>query len=118
MKWLSAGLTFVNLSVVCGLLLGMVGHGLNALSAALALLCGLAFAVAAWLGTSNPDKPSRSGARFSKPVWRYGKIWFWLVAAFFALFAVRSFCWLLYIDGGDLKIHPPITWVTFPSTSP
>ena len=107
MKWLSAGLTFVNLSVVCGLLLGMVGHGLNALSAALALVCGVAFAVAAWLGTSDPGKPDGSGARLSKPAWRYGKIWFWLVAAFFALFAVRSFCWLLYIDGSDLKIQSP-----------
>src|SRR4029077_12311203 len=107
MKWLSAGLTFVNLSVVCGLLLGMVGHGLNALSAALALLCGLAFAVAAWLGISDPDKPGGSGAKFAKPTRRYGKIWFWLVAAFFGLFAVRSFCWLLYIDGGDLKIQSP-----------
>jgi hypothetical protein len=107
MKWLSAGLTFVNLSVVCGLLLGMVGHGLNALSAALALICGVGFAVAAWLGTSDPDKPGGSGVKFVKPTWRYGKIWFWLVAAFFALFAVRSFCWLLYIDGGDLKIQSP-----------
>jgi hypothetical protein len=107
MKWLSAGLTFVNLSVICGLLLGMVGHGLNALSAALALVCGVAFAVAAWLGTSDTGKPDGSGARLSKPAWRYGKIWFWLVAAFFALFAVRSFCWLLYIDGSDLKIQSP-----------
>jgi hypothetical protein len=107
MKWLSAGLTFVNLSVICALLLGMVGHGLNALNAALALVCGLAFAVAAWLGISDPDKPGRSGAGFSKPAWRYGRIWFWLVAAFFALFAVRSFCWLLYIDGGDWKIQSP-----------
>lgn len=107
MKWLSAGLTFVNLSVVCGVLLGMVGHGLNALSAALALICGVAFAAAAWLGTSDPDKPGGSGAKFSKSTRRYGKIWFWLVAAFFALFAVRSFCWLLYIDGGDLKIQSP-----------
>jgi hypothetical protein len=135
MKWLSAGLTFVNLSVVCGLLLGMVGHGLNALSASLALVCGAAFAVAAWLGTSDPDKQGRSEARLSKRTqrrpqgktsessptpWRYGKIWFWLVAAFFALFAVRSFCWLLYIDGSDLKIQSPnnlgdlslhITWI-------
>ena len=107
MKWLSAGLTFVNLSVICGLLLGMVGHGLNVLSAALALLCGLAFAVAAWLGTSDPDKPGSFGPSLSKTAWRYGKIWFWLVAAFFALFAVRSFCWLLYIDGGDWKIQSP-----------
>jgi hypothetical protein len=135
MKWLSAGLTFVNLSVVCGLLLGMVGHGLNALSASLALICGAAFAVAAWLGTSDPDKQGHSAARLSKQTqrqpegktpespptpWRYGKIWFWLVAAFFALFAVRSFCWLLYIDGSDLKIQSPnnlgdlslhITWI-------
>ncbi len=107
MKWLSAGLTFVNLSVVCGLLLGMVGHGLNALSAALALICGVAFAVAAWLGTSDPGKPSGTEARPSKAPRRYGKVLFWLVAAFFALFAVRSFCWLLYIDGGDWKIQSP-----------
>ena len=107
MKLLSAGLTFVNLSVVCGLLLGMAGHGLNALSATLALICGVAFAVAAWLGTSNPGKKGGSETSLSKSTWRYGKIWFWLVAAFFALFAVRSFCWLLYIDGGDWKIQSP-----------
>ena len=107
MKWLSAGLTFVNLSVVCGLLLGMAGHGLNALSAALALICGVAFAVAAWLGTSDPRKPSGSEENSSKAPRRYGKIWFWLVAAFFALFAFRSFCWLFYIDGGDSKIQSP-----------
>src|SRR5215470_14700547 len=135
MKWLSAGLTFVNLSVVCGLLLGMAGHGLNSLSASLALICGVAFAVAAWLGTSDPDRPSRHRTATSKATpsrqqgktpqspeapWHYGKIWFWLVAAFFALFAVRSFCWLLYIDGSDLKIQSPnnlgdlslhITWI-------
>ena len=120
MKWLSAGLTFVNLSVVCGLLLGMAGHGLNALSAALALVCGLAFAVAAWLGTSDPDKARSYKSGSSKTSWRYGKIWFWLVAVFFALFAVRSFVWLLYIDGSELKIQSPnnlgdlslhITWI-------
>jgi len=69
MKLLSAGLTFVNLSVVCGLLLGMAGHGLNALSAALALICGVAFAVAAWLETSDPDKRRRSDTRASKTTW-------------------------------------------------
>src|SRR5438105_7102560 len=120
MKWLSAGLTFVNLSVVCGLLLGMVGHGLNVLSAALALVCGAAFAVAAWLGTSDPDKPGGPKAQSSNATVRYRKFWFWVVAAFFALFAVRSFCWLLYIDGGEWKIQSPnnlgdlslhITWI-------
>ena len=107
MKWLSAGLTFVNLSVVCGLLLGMVGHGLNVLSAALALVCGAAFAVAAWLGTSDPDKPGGPKVKSCKTTVRYRKFWFWVVAAFFALFAVRSFCWLLYIDGGEWKIQSP-----------
>ena len=107
MKWLSAGLTFVNLSVVCGLLLGMAGHGLNVLSAALALVCGVAFAVAAWLGTSDPAEKGDLETSPSKPTWRYGKIWFWLVAAVFALFAVRSFCWLFYIDGSELKIQSP-----------
>jgi hypothetical protein len=55
MKWVAAGITFVNLSVVCGLLLGLAGRGLNTMSAALALICGAAFAVAAYLGTSDLD---------------------------------------------------------------
>src|SRR5881396_860544 len=59
MKWLSAGLIFVNLSTVCGLLLGIVGSGLNKLSALLALISGAAFAVAAYLGTFDPDKSNR-----------------------------------------------------------
>ncbi len=108
MKLLSAGLSFVNFSVVCGLLLGMAGNGLNGLSAALALVCGLAFAVATWIGTCDSAKkfvPETTDP--SKPTWRYRKIWFWLVAAVFALFAVRSFCWLLYIDGSELKIQSP-----------
>jgi hypothetical protein len=135
MKWLSAGLTFVNLSVVCGLLLGMAGNGLNALSAALALVCGVACAVAAWLGTSdrgeqngnasappaNPGSESEAVAlqkrtrrkaegttpKSTSALWRYRKVWFWLVAAVFALFAFRSFCWLLYIDGSELRIQSP-----------
>ena len=53
MKWVTAGVTFVNLSVVCGVLLGLVGRGLNAVSAALALVCGAAFAIASLLGYSR-----------------------------------------------------------------
>ena len=51
MKWVTAAVTFVNLSVVCGLLLGLAGRGLDTVSAALALVCGVAFAVAAFFGT-------------------------------------------------------------------
>ena len=127
MKWLAAILTFVNLSTICGLLLGMAGRGLNVLTAWLALVCGAAFAVAAYLGTSDPTvrrkaakqapvegkprKPSDSETTPNSAVWsalmRYRRVWFWAVAAFFAIFAVRSFCWLFYIDGSDYKIQSP-----------
>jgi hypothetical protein len=127
MKWLAALLTFVNLSTICGLLLGIAGRGLNALSAAVALVCGAAFAVAAYLGTSDatvrkktakhaavegkPNKLSDSESTPNSAVWsalmRYRRVWFWVVAAFFAMFAVRSFCWLFYIDGSDYKIQSP-----------
>jgi hypothetical protein len=126
MKWLTAVLTFVNFSVVSGLLLGMVGRGLNTLSAALALVCGAAFSVAAFLGTSsdppsrekaaNPLEPelkprnateSQPNARIWSALMRYRRVWFWAMAVCFAVFAVRSFCWLFYIDGSDYKIQSP-----------
>ena len=127
MKWVSALLTFVNLSTICGLLLGMAGKGLNATSAWLALVCGAAFAVAAYLGTSDatvrkkipkhapverkPHKPSDSDSTPNADIWsaltRYRRVWFWAMAAFFAMFALRSFCWLFYIDGSDYKSQSP-----------
>jgi hypothetical protein len=123
MKWLTAVLTFVNLSVISGLVLGMAGRGLNALTAALALLCGAAFAVAAFLGTSDPAgrektanpserKPgnateSKSNTPIRSALMRYRRVWFWAMAVFFAMFAVRSFCWFFYIDGSDYKIQSP-----------
>ena len=124
MKWLSAVLTFANLSVICGLVLGMAGRGLNTLSAAIALLCGAAFAVAAFLGTSDPasgektasppepeQKPRNATEKPKAGIWsaltRYRRVWFWVMAVFFAMFAVRSFCWLFYLDGSDYKIQSP-----------
>ena len=113
MKWLSAGLIFVNLSTVCGLLLGMAGNGLNQLSAILSLISGAAFALAAYLGTSDTateqnisNSPAGKFSRAS-PHKRYRHVWLWAMAACFALFALRSFCWLLYIDGEQLKIQSP-----------
>ena len=113
MKWLSAGLTFVNLSTVCGLLLGMAGNGLNQLSAILSLISGAAFALAAYLGTSDTateQNISNSPAgKFSSasPDKRYRYVWLGIMAACFALFALRSFCWLLYIEGDELRIQSP-----------
>jgi hypothetical protein len=126
MKWVAAGVTFVNLSVVCGLLLGLAGRGLNTVSAAVALICGAALAVAAFLGTRDGaagQKAANGPAAEQKrrktseteetqnavpsPLMRYRRVWFWAVAVCFAVFAVRSFCWLLYIDSSELKIQSP-----------
>jgi len=113
MKWLSAGLTFVNLSTVCGLVLGMAGNGLTPLSAILSLISGAVFALAAYLGTSKTatvqnisNSPPGKFSRASRHK-RYRHVWLWVMAACFALFALRSFCWLLYIDGDQLRIQSP-----------
>lgn len=126
MKWVTAGITFVNLSVVCGLFLGLAGRGLTTMSAALALVCGAAFAVAALLCTRDDgirQKSANDPAADQKPrkssetegtqnlipsaLMRYRRFWFWAVAFCFAVFAIRSFCWLLYIDSSELKIQSP-----------
>src|SRR6266487_872392 len=126
MKWVTAGVTFVNLSVVCGLFLGLAGRGFNTSSAALALVCGAAFAVAALLGTRDGTRNSAANRlgqeqkqqKVSEPeeapnaatwsaIMRYRRVWFWAMAVCFAVFAVRSFCWLLYIDSSELKIQSP-----------
>ena len=130
MKWLSAGLTFVNFATVAGLFLGMASGGLGPWVAMFSLLIGVATALAAYLattdkrvaspvpepapttgtlskgaqgrrqGTEQPSEPVRTTANY-----RY--LWTWAVAGCFAIFAVRSFCWLLYNDGEDLRIQSP-----------
>src|SRR5215467_4958629 len=109
MKWVTAGVTFVNLSVVCGLFLGLAGRGLTTLSAALPLICGAAFAIAAFLGTRDSavqrkaiDRPAQEqeprksseqedtqNAGIGSALMRYRRVWFWAVAICFAAFAVR-----------------------------
>jgi hypothetical protein len=119
MKWLAAGVTFFNLSTVAGLLFGIVAGGLNPLIAAAALLFGAAMAI--YLIASQrsdgersdapPAKPnvakSRSGPEPRRGFAKYRSVWKWAVAACFAMFALRCFCWLLYIDGDELRIQSP-----------
>src|SRR5437016_6144006 len=100
MSWLTAAVTFVNLSVVCGLLLGLAGRGLSTMSAALALACGVAFAVAAFLGTRDnaalkkvanraaaeqkrrkvSESEETQNAGITSALMRYRHVWFWVVA--------------------------------------
>ncbi|MEO6969372.1 MAG: hypothetical protein ABI217_00570, partial [Chthoniobacterales bacterium] len=129
MKLFSAGLTFVNFATVIGLLLGIMGGGLNEGFAGLALFLGLAAAIFAWVGTApfTPRKvtappppaaplPKSKRARrrmklveepvvvAPRPNYHLGA---WAVGIVFLMFAVRSFCWLLYVDGNHLKIQSP-----------
>jgi hypothetical protein len=130
MKWLSAGLTFVNFATVCALFLGIAAGGLSESSALLSFTVGSAAAILAYLRTSDArpesavsDSPQaeielskraqrrlkREGALSSAPPVfnKYHDAWKWLLAACFAMFAFRSFCWLLYIEGDQLRIQSP-----------
>jgi hypothetical protein len=130
MKWLSAGLTFANCATLCGLFLGWLAGGLSYSVAFISLGLGLAAAVAAYLTTADPktsgDSPTpddtQTGENLSKRALRrlgknapeanasgtnYRSFWMWTLAACFAIFAARSFCWLLFQDGDDLKIQSP-----------
>ena len=105
MKALSAGLTFVSVSTVFALLLGIACGGLGTRTAMLSLVLGGLFAIAAYLGTANPEKiPDQSGSTSAA---RYDRIWLWGLGACFVMFAARSFLWLLYIDGAELRIQSP-----------
>ena len=108
MKWLAGGLTFVNFATVCGLLLGIIAGGLYSVTAAVALTVGIAFALFAYLGTSDPQRPPLVSDNATSPFSKYRNVWTWIVAAIFAIFAFRSFIWLLYVDQSDLKIQSPV----------
>ena len=131
MKWLSSGLTFVNATTVSGLLIGMGAGGVSRTVAILSVIVGFAAALGAYLGatgslnretvpsptefkTKAETRRGRSSRKLDKtaalivpPAERYRSIWLWLLVACFVVFACRSFCWLLYVDGNELKIQSP-----------
>lgn len=98
MKSLSAGLTFVNVATVSALLLGMVVGGLGRWVTFVSIFLASAAAVLAYFGT----KDRRETASFSRV-----RILFLILAVSFGFFAFRSFCWLLFIDGNQLKVQSP-----------
>lgn len=133
MKWLSGTLTFFNAATCIALLAGILAHGLTRPLATFCMIAALVIAFFAYWTTTDvplrtpkppspPDAPpppkskraQRRAAREGKifavvevPRWNYRSIWFWLVAACFAVFAFRSFCWLIYWDGNEVKVQSP-----------
>ena len=105
MKWLSGGLTFVNAATVCALFLGLAAGGLRSWLALLSMIVAAALAALACLSTASAPRTARDPAGETRRP--YGRIWFWLVAACFGFFAFRSFCWLLFVDGNQLKVQSP-----------
>src|SRR5438270_5595246 len=108
MKGLSAGLTFVNLATICGLLIGMVAGGLNTWIAIIALILAAAFSILAYLRTADTKVADDSVDSEKSAFAKYRKLPLWILAAIFAMFAVRSFCWLLFWDGSEMKIQSPM----------
>lgn len=134
MKWLSGGLTFFNAATMLALLGGIFAHGL---SRPLAILCFGAALILGYLAyratdpvplrlrkvrvaaapAPLPPKSKRAQRRAARtgqtvavdhpPRWSYQSVWFWIVAAFFAIFALRSFCWLIYWDNNEVKVQSP-----------
>src|SRR5947207_2114082 len=129
MKWLSASLAFVNASTLFALVAGILAHGLNRPLATFCIIVGLLVAFLAYQATADvplrvrkpklpPPLPETKSKRQQRreerarralanevPRRRYGSIWFWLLAACFAIFAVRSFAWLIYYDGNEVKVQ-------------
>jgi hypothetical protein len=107
MKWLSAGLTFVNFATISGLLFGMMFHGLGPSIAGVSLMLGAVAAAAAFFQTADAGNQPAPTAPSAQKTSRggYRSVWLWLLAACFVMFAVRSFCWLLYYDDGQLRIQ-------------
>jgi len=108
MKWLSGGLTFVNFATICGLLIGMLTGGLSPVVAWTALILAAGFALLAYLRTTDPEAQAGTAAPDDSPFRKYHKLPIWILAGFFTVFAVRSFCWLLFVDGTELKIQSPV----------
>jgi hypothetical protein len=102
MRWLVAGLIYVAVSTVTALLLAMNGGGLHFGISLLSLVTATAAAGAAFFSTL----PVKSASK-STETGNYRTIWLWLAGFVFAIFALRSFCWLVYFDGDDIRIQSP-----------
>ena len=86
--------------VVCATLLGLVAGGLGPATTFLAFSIALLAAIFSYFETYDPGME-----RPASPRRRYSSLLFWFVAGCFTLFAVRSFCWLLFVDGAELRIQ-------------
>lgn len=93
-------LLFVTFSVVAGLFLAFVGHGLGICSAWASLMLGCMGAVVV---TMRIQKQPLSYS-FSKQKISF---WEWFAITIFVIASLRSFLWLIYHDGDLIKVLSP-----------
>jgi hypothetical protein len=107
MRLLSAGLVYVAVSSLVALVLGMIFGSLNEPISLISLLSGAVAGVTAFMSVPSASVPSdKTGDRVNQFT-RYRSIWLWALGVVFAMFAFRSFCWLLYYDGDAMRIQSP-----------
>ena len=107
MRLLSAGLLYVAISTVMAVLLGENAGGLSPGVSFVSLIAGAATALATFfLMPPPPAQPTLAAAK-EDPILKYRSIWLCLVGFVFAMFAVRSFCWLLFFAGENINIQSP-----------
>jgi len=107
MRLLSAGLIYVALSTVAAVLLAEFARHLNPGVSFFSLMIGATAALGTFFLTP-PAAPRESGSDATNGVRsKYRFIWRWLVAFVFAMFALRSFCWILFFAGEHLNIQSP-----------
>lgn len=93
MRGVVAVLVALGVSVVAAIAFGFVAGHLTPVTAAASLICGAVSAIYVLMKVRLRGAPTR------KP-----SVLDWFVIVCFGLFAVRAFCWLLFVDGEDLSI--------------
>ncbi len=95
---LVALLIFVATSCLAALAMVLPTHrGLDGLLAVTSLSIGVLAGAGAFWQVRRRERPGQTSRRPLSP-------WGWAVGTAFALFALRSFCWLVYSDGKQLAI--------------
>jgi hypothetical protein len=93
MRGIVALLVAVSVSVALAIALGFIIGHLTPLTAALSLLCGIGGAIYSLTILHFPADPGQKPGALD-----------WFVIFCFGVFAVRSFCWLIFVDGEDFSI--------------
>jgi len=107
MRLLSAGLIYVAVSTVAAVLLAEAAGRLNPSVSFFSLMAGATAALATFF--LMPTAPPRASVSNTSNDARskYRPIWLCLVGFVFAMFALRSFCWILFFAEEHLNIQSP-----------